>query len=223
MQVSKRNLERALIRKYRPEDRAELRKICYDAGLMGDPIDPYFGCLDFFADYRLNYHTDYEPESTFVAEMNGRVVGYLAGCRNTSMERQMQKRIIFPRMVLKLLALGYKIDNRFFSFMWRYLRSMWRGEFLEPPMEEFPAHLHMNMADGFRGAGIGSKLMAVYLDYLLENNVKGLYLCTTSHNRLAIPLYKKWGFRLVSSYPMTRYDGIVAGRVESLLFVRDLA
>ena len=46
--IPKEHLSKAVIRKYSPEDRAAVRRICYDTGLMGDPIDPYFGCFDLF-------------------------------------------------------------------------------------------------------------------------------------------------------------------------------
>ena len=59
MNLSKERLADAVIRKYGPEDRAAVRKICYDTGLMGDPIDPYFGCIELFADYWMTYYTDH--------------------------------------------------------------------------------------------------------------------------------------------------------------------
>jgi ribosomal protein S18 acetylase RimI-like enzyme len=80
----------------------------------------------------------------------------------------------------------------------------------------------MNLADGYRSGGLGSRLMSVYLDYLRANNVPGLHLGTTSRNKLAIPFYKKWGFQFVSRHPLTMYDGIVPEDVEVLYFVKKL-
>ena len=218
----KEKLAGAVIRKNRPEDRTVLRKICYDTGLMGDSIDPYFGCLDLFADYWMNYYTDYEPESAFVAAVDGRAIGYLAGCRDTSVQQKVQKKEVMPRIYRKFLVLGYKVDRRFFSFIRRYLRSMWRNEFVDEPCKDYPAHLHMNLADGYRGGGIGSRLLAAYLDYLRSNNVKGVHLGTTSYNKLAVPFYKRWGFRLVSRRPLTTYEGIIPEKMDVLFFTREL-
>jgi GNAT superfamily N-acetyltransferase len=223
MNLSKQRLADAVIRNYRPEDRAALRTICYDTGLMGDPIDPYFGCMELFADYWMNYYTDHEPESAFVAEVDGQVIGYLAGCKDTSVQQKIQKKEVMPRIYWKLFTFGYKVDRRFFSFMRRYLRSMWRNEFLDEPIKDYPAHLHMNMADGCRSGGIGSRLLAAYLDYLRRNNVRGLHLGTTTHNKLAVPFYKKRGFRLLSRSPLTTYEGIIPEKIEVLLFTRELS
>ncbi len=222
MPLSGAQVESVLIRKYRPEDRQALRTICYDTGLMGEPIDPYFGCADLFADYWMNYYTDHEPESAFVAEMNGGVVGYLVGCKDTCVYREVQKNVVMPAIRRKLFTFGYRIDRRFFAFVFRYLRSMWRGEFPDEPADAFPAHLHMNVVDGCRNAGIGSKLLAEYLEYLRKNGVRGLHLGTTSYNKLAVPFYGKWGFRLVSRHPFTMYDGIIPEKLEALFFTRTI-
>jgi ribosomal protein S18 acetylase RimI-like enzyme len=210
------------IRKYRSQDRPAVRQICYDTGLMGESIDPYFGCLDLFTDYWMNYYTDYEPESAFVADVDGEVVGYLVGCKLTSVQQDTLRKEILPRIRRKLFTFGYEIDSRFFKFAYRYCRSAIRREFIEEPVRDYPAHLHMNMKEGFRSMGIGSMLMSAFLDYLKANNICGVHLGTTSYNRLAIPFYKKWGFRLVSRHPFTMYEGIIPEKLDVLFFVREV-
>ena len=221
-QWSRDELSRARMRKYRSEDRGAVRKLCYDTGLMGDPIDPYFGCMDLFADYWMNYYTDYEPESAFVVEVSGKIVGYLVGCIDTSAQQKIQNNIITPQIRRKLFTFGYQIDRRFFWFVCRYLRSMWRGEFVEESIKGYPAHLHMNLAEGYRNGGLGSILLTEYFEYLRQNNVSGLHLGTSTGNKLAVPFYKKWGFQLVSTHPLTMYDGIVEEKLEELFFVRKI-
>jgi GNAT superfamily N-acetyltransferase len=156
-------------------------------------------------------------------ELGGKTVGYLVGCIDTSAQQEIQRKTITPQIRRKLLTLAYKIDRRFFWFAWRYLRSMWRGEFAEESMKGYPAHLHMNLAEGYRGGGLGSKLLAAYFEHLKQNNVKGLHLGTSTSNKLAVPFYKKWGFQLVSSHSLTMYDGIIEEEIEELIFVRDIA
>jgi GNAT superfamily N-acetyltransferase len=222
MEVSKRRLAQATVRKYRPGDRDALRIICYETGLMGDPIEPHFGCLELFADYWMNYYTDHEPESAFIAELDGEIIGYLVGCKDTKRQEEMQAKVILPRIRRKLFTFGYKLDRRFFSFMWRYTRSMLRHEFPEEPIDDYPAHLHMNLIEGCRSGGVGSKLMSAYFEYLRANGVKGIHLGTTTRNKLAVPFYKKWGFDLVSRHPFTMYEGIVPESIELLFFAREL-
>ena len=189
---------------------------------MGEPIDPYFGCMELFADYWMNYYTDYEPESAFVAEMDGKIVGYLVGCKDTSIQQEVLKREIMPRIRRKLFTLKYRITKRLCNYLWRYLRSMWRGEFADESIGPFPAHLHMNLSASFRSGGIGSKLVSAYLDYLRENNIKGVHLGTTTANKMAVPFYRKCGFQVTSRRRLTMYEGILPGELEELLFTREI-
>lgn len=220
--TQKEGKAQAIIRKYKPEDRDAVRKICYDTGLMGDPIDPYFGCLDLYADYWMNYYTDHEPESAFVAELNGEVVGYLVGCKETSIQEKTHRKVILPKIRKKLFTLGYKVDRRFFRFLWWEIRSAWKGDREDPPLDDYPAHLHMNLAEGYRSMGIGSKLMSIYLDYLRDNDIPGLHLATTTRNRLAIPFYQKWGFKATTRHPLTLYEKIMPEAIEVIFFTREL-
>ena len=225
-QPHKEHPARVTIRRFRPEDKAAVRTICYETGLMGDSMDPYFGCLDLFADYWTLYYTDHEPESTFVADLGGQVIGYLMGCADTSVHQGIHNNKIMPRIRRKFLTFDYKIDRRFFSFLWRTLRSKWRGELGHSEMEyikDYPAHLHINLSEGFRSGGIGSRLMSAYLDYLREKDVRGLHLGTTSHNKLAVLFYERWGFRIAERHPLTFYEGIISDKMETLFFTRELS
>jgi len=69
------------IRKFQPEDRADVRRLCCETGFLGNPIDPVFEDRELFADYLTAYYTDWEPESSFVLVVDGEIKGYLLGSR----------------------------------------------------------------------------------------------------------------------------------------------
>src|ERR1700730_16957069 len=70
-----------IIRSYRRSDRAAVRKLCCETGFLGEPIDPVYEDRQLFADFLTTYYTDWEPESSFVVEMDGDICGYLLGSR----------------------------------------------------------------------------------------------------------------------------------------------
>jgi hypothetical protein len=72
------------IRPYRAEDRARVREIAYATGYMGESPAWYWRDAESFAEIWTGWYTDHEPESTFVADDGGDVVGYLAGCVDTA-------------------------------------------------------------------------------------------------------------------------------------------
>ena len=49
-------------------------------------------------------------------------------------------------------------------------------------------------------------MMLALFDYLRENNIKGLHLGTTSHNREAVPFYEHMGFSVLWKNRLTCYD-----------------
>src|SRR5512135_4682 len=72
-----------IIRKYRPEDREAVREISWNTADQGRTVDLYFHDHEAVADVLTRYYTDWEPDALWVAECDGRVVGYLTGCLNT--------------------------------------------------------------------------------------------------------------------------------------------
>ncbi|HWP64886.1 MAG TPA: HIT family protein [Candidatus Limnocylindria bacterium] len=73
----------AVVRAYRPGDRAAVRAIAFATGYMGEPVDWLWGDRESFAHVITKYYTDREPELLLVAEQGGRVVGYLSGCADS--------------------------------------------------------------------------------------------------------------------------------------------
>jgi len=198
------------VRKYRPEDRERVRWICSETGFLGNPQEAIFIGREEFADLWSKYWTDYEPESAFVAEVEGRVEGYLLGCLDTPKQEQIWKSEILPAAVRRLLRPSWwkhAINRKFIAAMFRSRR---RREFNAPMREiiaRHPAHLHTNIGDSAcRGLGLGGAMMRVYFDFLKEHGIKGVHLGTTTHNRQAVPFYEHIGFRVIHQSRFTGYD-----------------
>ena len=81
---------RIRVRPYRPEDLEAVRRICADTGFLGNPIDPVFEDRELFADYLTGYYTRFEPEALLVCEVEGKVRGYLMGCRRALLKQGYQ-------------------------------------------------------------------------------------------------------------------------------------
>ena len=80
------------IRRYRKSDRNVVRKICCDTGFLGNSINNIFQDRDLWADALTSFYTDKEPESIFIAEEKGRIIGYIFGCRISWIEEAYVKR-----------------------------------------------------------------------------------------------------------------------------------
>lgn len=202
------------VRGYHTSDRDRVRWICSETGFIGRPQEAVFIGREEFADLWSSYWTDHEPQSAFVAEVEGRVEGYLLGCLDTRRQLKVWGKIIQPRVARRMIRPAWwrhPINRKFVRAM---LRSRLRGELKIPIREiiaEYPAHLHTNIADpGLRGIGLGKKLMLAYFDYLRERGVKGVHLGTTSHNREAAPFYEYMGFTVIHQTRVTFYDHAIS-------------
>jgi GNAT superfamily N-acetyltransferase len=182
-----------VVRPYRDGDREAVRAIAYRAGYMGDPPDWYWRDATSFADIWTAYYTDREPESAFVAESAGRVVGYLLGCVESARAPPPaggRGRPVFRRFLL--LRPGTA------GFLWCSIWDTVRqggspsGELSDP---RWPSHLHMNLLAEARGCGVGARLMHAWLCRLREVGSPGCHLATLAENTTAVAFFERMGFR----------------------------
>jgi len=76
---------------------------------------------------------------------------------------------------------------------------------------KYPAHLHVNVAEGARSGGIGSRLIAAFLADLRQAGVGGVHL-VTGHNSRNIPFYHRNGFSLRKVIKGEATDSVMLAR-----------
>jgi len=218
---------KVIIRGLRPSDEAAVRWISCETAFMGEPISEIFDCLDLVADLLTYYYIHFEPESCFVAEdeAKGEVVGYILGAVDTRRAGRIMASRVYPRILWRIISGRYRLGRRELAYGLRLLGSALRGEIPKPDLDRYPAHLHINVLKGYRGKGIGTRLMVRFLEYLRERGAGGVHLVTTNMHREALPFYERMGFQIQRRVRTRVWEGmgIISGRVENLLLVRSLA
>jgi len=180
------------VRPYREADREAVRAIAFQAGYLGDPADAYWRDFTSFADIWTSYYTDREPDSAFVAEDEGRVVGYLLGCVDSA--RAPSPAAVLARQVIRRFLL---LRPGTAGFLWRSIWDTARqghsptGELSDP---RWPSHLHMNLLREARGCGVGARLMNTWLSRLHEVGSPGCHLATLAENAVAVAFFERMGF-----------------------------
>ena len=185
-----------LIRSYHKEDRPSIREISFETAFMGRPADVFFTDQEILADTLTAYFTDHEPGSCFVAEADASIVGYLIGAKNKRALGRIFLFNILPRLFFKALLCGTFLNSKNRAFVFYCLKSYFKGEFQMPDFsKDYPATLHINIRQGFRGQGVGAKLMGVYLQYLTLQKVKGVHMSTMSNE--ATVFFQSQGFEVL--------------------------
>ncbi|MFA4889711.1 MAG: hypothetical protein WC628_09100 [Candidatus Omnitrophota bacterium] len=169
------------IRKFEQRHRQELRDIAYDTALMGEPAGLFFDGKEIICDVLTLYFTDYEPQSCFVAEADFGLAGYLTGAKDKVAAEKLTFRKIFPRLLREAFHSGVFLKKKNFILLASILAGILKGQFIAPDFNrEYPATMHINIKNGFRGLDIGSRLVSTFLEYLKYEDVRGVHLATMS-------------------------------------------
>ncbi|HUJ11502.1 MAG TPA: GNAT family N-acetyltransferase [Verrucomicrobiae bacterium] len=203
----------AEIRPYQPQDRSTLRQICCDTADAGQPVERFFPDREVIADLLTNYYTQYEPEFAYVAENNGGVVGYLTGCLDTRRFKRAMAWQIVPAVFGKALFRGVLWHPQAVRFVRANLGIWLKGEFRNAEiLREYPAHLHVNIREGFRDQRLGERLVEAFCNHARRAGAPGIHAGVSAENTRAGHFFEELGFAEVHREPRCRsQDG--TGRV----------
>jgi ribosomal protein S18 acetylase RimI-like enzyme len=191
----------ATIRHYQTADQQKVLEISADTAFFGEAVEAFLDDRQLYMDAFGRYYTDHEAQYAWVAERPEGVVGFLFGCADTTLQAKRWRSYILWVVLLKAVSGKYKLGKKTASFAWGMLIGSLRGEQANTDLMEFPAHLIIDISDGYRGAGLGRKLIDAYLEQLKGMNIRGVHLETTSHNEAASHLYEKIGFQMLDEKP----------------------
>src|SRR5688500_4598286 len=191
-------MSKVIIRDYRPEDRAAVRRICFETGMMGDPIAWQYDDEESFADMLTSYYTDAEPQNAVVAEAeDGRVIGYMLSCRDA-------KKVWEPGLIAlrHVLTRGLAFRRGTAGFYWRGLWDMFADLFRakRPPIDfaRFPSHTHNNLLPEGRGSSASVEFFYRIFDKLKRAGSPGLHGEALAANQKMVDFaVHKLGYQLV--------------------------
>ena len=121
-------MEDVVIRRYKREDRQAVRDIAWETAFMGESASVFFSDREIFADFLTLYFTDHEPESCFVAESKGHVVGYLIGAEDEARVKKIFIFKIMPILFIKAITRGALLKKKDSKYLRNCFNSFLKGE-----------------------------------------------------------------------------------------------
>jgi GNAT superfamily N-acetyltransferase len=209
-----------VIRPLEASDREAVRRICADTGFLGKPIDPIFEDRELFADFLCNGYTDAEPESSVVLVDDGAVVGYILASRFPD-----RIKAYWRKNGLRLgLKLAFRFLFRYGPHSRRYIRWLvWRGWRETPYSPPNMAHFHINLLPPYRNVGQTRALIDYFLQRLAEAGEKKVYgQMVTFHNRRGTRMFARYGFEVIDTKEVTKFQRYVDHPVFLFTVVKDL-
>src|SRR5439155_317759 len=183
------------IRSYRDGDRAAVRRLCCQTGFLGEPIDPVYEDRQLFADFLTTYYTDWEPESSFVIEIEGEIRGYLLGSRQP-FRNQLYSFWQNISLFLKALSRYFRYHSRSRRFIRWTLVNGWREV---PAAPRRIPHFHINLLPDARKMSTTRALMSAYLSYLYRCGDKRVYgQIVTFESRRGEMMFERYGFKVLN-------------------------
>lgn len=210
-----------ITRPYRPEDRDAIRNLCCETGFLGKPIDSVFSDRKLFADYLTSYYTDWEPESVWVGEVDGEVVGYLTGCKRWNFNRVWSLLIVpklLGRVTFQLLRGRYDAKDR--KFIGWILLKAWREA---PVTPKNAGHFHFNARKEHRRLNMMRDLLVTLLDEMKKAGVPRIYgQMTTYENKRSDQLFEYLGWKVIDKKQVTKYADVLDRNIYLTTMIKEL-
>ncbi len=196
------------IRTFRPGDEKAIEMITYRTGFKGEDLTN----RGFFDDQRLfylifiAYYPRYEPQHCFVVESSyvQRVVGFICGTPDTQVQEVEYSRNMYWRILLRTVTYTtWRYPKTFLNLIrMSQIRPCIQPETFQEILNNYPAHLHINLLPELHRKGIGTSLIRHFENHLKEISITGVHLQTTNYNQKAVPFYGKHGYTLLADAPM---------------------
>ena len=177
--------------------------------------------LQLVADLITNYYINYEPEHLLVARDGNLAVGYLSGCFDTSRCRWIKGTRVIPQAVIRSVFRG-KVGWREVRYLGSLIYVTLHGGLRNSPPSGYPAHFHINVAEGWRGQGIGTELAEEFLTLLSDARISGVHVRVRHNERRTSRFFKSLGFSRENSYPILVCEGNEFRTSRSIIYTKKI-
>ncbi len=169
----------------------------------------------------LAHFYDLEPESCFVAEAGGEVVGNLLGTVDARRAEEREKSFTRALHRRRTLHGAYGIP----VFLIPILRTNRAPRLSEPlPIDPtlYPAELHIGVERAWRGRGVGRALVEAFEKHLQSRGVPGYRVFASSYHKDGVAFFRALGLRELGTFEWRLHDGVEWRTVIEHVFVRSL-
>lgn len=189
------------LRPFRPGDETAIAEVCVRTADDGADAT---GLLDDDALWPAVFALPYvarHPDLAFVAEVDGRVVGYVVGTDDTAAFEEWFRREWWPAAGARWARPGAGRQAEVLAY------ADARGAAGEHAGEH-PAHLHIDLLPEAQGRGLGRLLIETFAEALRARGVPGVHLVASAANEGAVAFYPRVGFVPLASDEGSRAFGM---------------
>jgi ribosomal protein S18 acetylase RimI-like enzyme len=179
------------LRQYDAADFDAVSRICTLTAEGGGDATGLYVSDELMPDVFVRPYVVYQPELSFVVEDEQGVAGYIVGVADTSAFTEWFSREWIPREIAGRYEHTQPVVSK--DDLIRHL-AFWPERMLIAELDEYPAHLHIDLLPRAQGAGWGRRLVDTLADALRARGVPGLHLSMDAANTNARAFYDRIGF-----------------------------
>ena len=179
------------IRPYREGDLQQVYDVCVRTADAGGDARGMYDTDQVMGDIFAAPYVVLEPETAFVLEDAGQVVGYIVGTADTAAFVAAYRERWMPQV-----ADRYPPTDRVAVTPTELLLVLHHNpeRMLETDLVNYPAHLHIDLLPDYQRRGLGKLLMARLLEALRAAGAPAVHLGVLSSNTSARAFYARMGF-----------------------------
>jgi ribosomal protein S18 acetylase RimI-like enzyme len=191
------------IRRYRPTDFDDVTRVCLLTAAGGGDATGQHVSDDLMPDIFVRPYVLFEPDWAWVVD-DGAASGYIIGTPDTRAFVARYRAKWVPAFAEKYVHVDPPVTH---DEVIRHLGFV-PERMLIPEVDEYPAHLHIDLLPHLQGQGLGRQLIGTLVDALRSAGVPGLHLSMNPENTGARAFYDRLGFE---ELPSSRADAPVLG------------
>jgi len=186
-------------------------------------MESFFRDRDLVADLVTRYYTDFDSGSTWVAQRESEIVGYLTGCLNTRRQLRVTGWRIVPRALLAAIGRGILAQRETWRMLGAMLKTLKRGGPRKPvPLDRFPAHVHINLLPAARGHHAGRQLMEKFFAQAKQASAPGIHASVRADNESGCEFFQRMGFVELIRSPMILPVGDTEIETATIVYGKEL-
>lgn len=200
-------MSEARIRAYRPADFDAVSNVCVLTAETGGDATGLYSSDDLMPDIFARPYVLLNPEWAFVVDEGDRVSGYILCAPHTRDFVARYREFWLPSLEEKYGRIASTGDRD------QHIRELGfePERMINPEVDEYPAHLHIDVLPHLQGQGLGRRLIDTLVAALSAAGIPGLHLTMDPANTAARAFYDRYGFiELPSS---TAADPVLGVRV----------
>jgi len=197
-----------VVRPYEAKDRDAVRRLTWDTADQGRPLLPAAYDREIIVDILTRYYMERAPHSLLVAESGAEVVGYLSGCPDTRDYEYFMRFRVIPGVLMRGIWKGLLWQRTTWKIFWAAVGTWRCGGFkIKELLKTYPAHLHVNVREAFRGEKAGRRLVEEFLARLNAVGVGGVHAMVREDNAKGRAFFEQMGFEIKARLPLRWVEG----------------